>query len=58
MVSAVDPAALRDAQRAVTELHDLPQLHLVMNRVQPKLIAKLRTSIDSAMDAAGLPLLG
>ena len=58
VVSAVDPAALRDAQRAVTELHDLPQLHLVMNRVQPKLIAKLRTSIDSAMDAAGLPLLG
>ena len=58
VVSAVDPAALRDAQRAVTELHDLPQLHLVMNRVQPKLIAKLRTSIDSAMDTAGLPLLG
>ena len=58
VVSAVDPAALRDAQRTVTELHDLPQLHLVMNRVQPKLIAKLRTSIDQAMDAAGLPLLG
>lgn len=58
VVSAVDPAALRDAQRAVAELHDLPQLHLVMNRVQPKLIRKLRTSIDNAMDAAGLPLLG
>ena len=58
VVSAVDPAALRDAQRAVAELHDLPQLHLVMNRVQPKLIRKLRTSIDSAMDTAGLPLLG
>ena len=58
VVSAVDPAALRDAQRTVAELHDLPQLHLVMNRVQPKLIRKLRTSIDSAMDAAGLPLLG
>ena len=58
VVSAVDPAALRDAQRTVAELHDLPQLHLVMNRVQPKLIAKLRTSIDQAMDSAGLPLLG
>ena len=58
VVSAVDPAALRDAQRTVAELHSLPQLHLVMNRVQPKLIRKLRTSIDSAMDAAGLPLLG
>ena len=58
VVSAVDPAALRDAQRAVAELHNLTQLHLVMNRVQPKLIRKLHTSIDSAMDAAGLPLLG
>ena len=58
VVSAVDPAALRDAQRTVSELYTLPQLHLVMNRVQPKLIRKLRTSIDNAMDAAGLPLLG
>lgn len=58
VVSAVDPAALRDAQRTVAELHALPQLHLVMNRVQPGLIARLRTSIDHAMDAAGLPLLG
>ena len=58
VVSSVDPAALRDAQRAVTELHALPQLHLVMNRVDSKLIAKLRTSIDHAMDTAGLPLLG
>ena len=58
VVSAVDPAALRDAQRTVAELHELTQLHLVMNRVQPKLISKLRTSIDNAMDTAGLPLLG
>ena len=29
-----------------------------MNRVQPKLISQLRTSIDNAMDTAGLPLLG
>ena len=58
VVSAVDPAALRDAQRAVAELHALPQLHLVMNRVQPRLMRKLRTSIDNAMDTAGLPLLG
>ena len=58
VVSTVDPAALRDAQSSVAELHTLPQLHLVMNRVQPKLMRKLRTSIDNAMDAAGLPLLG
>ena len=59
VVSATDPAALRDAQRTVAEL--LPQvheMHLVMNRVQPKLVRQLRTSIDEAMDTAGLPLLG
>ena len=58
VVSSVDPAALRDAQRTVAELHDLTQLPLVMNRVQPRLLSKLRTSIDSAMDTAGLHLLG
>ena len=59
VVSATDPAALRDAQMAVSQLiGQIHQLHLVMNRVQPKLISKLRTSIDSAMDTAGLPLLG
>ena len=59
VVSATDPAALRDAQRAVSELaHSVKEIHLVMNRVQPKLIGKLRTSIDHAMDTAGLPLLG
>lgn len=59
VVSATEPAALRDAQRTVTELvNQVSELHLVMNRVQPKLIRKLRTSIDHAMDTAGLPLLG
>ena len=59
LVSATDPAALRDAQRTVSELAgQVAEIHLVMNRVQPKLISKLRTSIDSAMDTAGLPLLG
>ena len=34
------------------------QIHLVVNRVQPKLLRKLHTTIDDAMDTAGLPLLG
>ena len=29
-----------------------------MNRIQPKLLRQLRTTIDDAMDAAGLPLIG
>ena len=59
LVSATDPSALRDAQRTVSELlGKVNDVHLVMNRVQPKLMNKLRTSIDTAMDTAGLPLLG
>ncbi len=59
VVSTTDPSALRDAQRTVMTLTpQLEVLHLVMNRVQPKLIRKLRTNIDQAMNTAGLPLLG
>ena len=59
VVSTTDASALRDAQRTVTLLRGiLPRIHLVVNRVQPKLLRRLHTTIDDAMDAAGLPLLG
>ena len=53
-----DASSLRDAQLVVAELDWLPQVHLVMNRIQPKLLRKLRTTIDDAMNTAGLPLIG
>lgn len=59
VVTTNDPSALRDAQRAVSELSkQLPSIHLVMNRIQPKMMKRLHTTIDDAMDTAGLPLLG
>ena len=59
VVSTSDSSALRDAQKTVVELtRTLETIHLVMNRVQPKLLRRLHTTIDDAMDAAGLPLLG
>ena len=60
VVSTTDASALRDAQRTVSELsrRQVEQVHLVVNRVQPKLLKKLHTTIDDAMDTAGLPLLG
>ena len=59
VVSTTDASALRDAQRTVTLLRSaVPRIHLVVNRVQPKLLRRLHTTIDDAMDAAGLPLLG
>ena len=58
VVATNDASSLRDAQRTVSELDHIRQVHLVMNRIQPKLLRRLRTTIDDAMDAAGLPLLG
>jgi len=58
VVATSDAASLRDAQRTVTELDHLQQVHLVMNRVRPKLLRQLSATIDDAMDAAGLPLIG
>ena len=60
VVTTTDPAALRDAQRTVMELRRFPsgQVHLVVNRVQKKMLKALHSTIDGAMDTAGLPLLG
>lgn len=58
VISTNDASSLRDAQRTVAELENLRQIHLVMNRIQTKLLRKLRATIDDAMDAAGLPLIG
>lgn len=58
VVATNDASSLRDAQRAVGELSHIRHVHLVVNRVQPKLLRRLRTTIDDAMDTAGLPLLG
>lgn len=60
VVTTTDQSALRDAQRTVMELNRFPagKLHLVVNRVQKKMLKALRTTIDDAIDTAGLPLLG
>lgn len=58
VIATNDASSLRDAQRTAAELDHLKIIHLVMNRVQTKLMRKLRTTIDDAMNAAGLPLIG
>ena len=58
VVATNDTSSLRDAQRTVGELEHIRRIHLVMNRIQPKLLRRLRTTIDDAMNAAGLPLIG
>ena len=60
VITTADPTALRDAQRTVSALRQFPtgKLHLVVNRVQTKMLKALHTTIDDAMDTAGAPLLG
>ena len=59
VVTTNDPSSLRDAQRTVGEISRTHNhIHLIMNRIQPKLLKQLHTTIDDAMDIAGLPLLG
>lgn len=55
-----DPACLRDAARTAELLPgegDRP-MHVVVNRVVPKLLGRMRYTIDDVMDGVGLPLLG
>ena len=60
IVTGSGPAAVRDAARTaqVLELMGKTNVRLVVNRVNPKLIRAMDTTIDDVMDTAGLPLLG
>lgn len=58
VIATNDASSLRDAQRTVAELEHIKTIHLIMNRIQVRLLRKLRATIDDAMDAAGLPLIG
>lgn len=60
VVSTPDPASLRDAGCAadLLSLGGKEELHLVVNRVSPRLFAKMDLTIDDIMDGVGLPLLG
>lgn len=60
VVTTTEESSLRDAQRTVMELRDIPngRLHLVVNRCKKKLLRSLHQTIDDAIDQAGLPLLG
>lgn len=60
VLTTTDATSLRDAQSTVAALRFFPngRLHLVVNRVRRKLLRALHATIDDAIDASGLPLLG
>ncbi len=60
LVSTPDPASLRDAGCAadLLSLDGKEELHLVVNRVAPKMFSRMELTVDDIMDGVGLPLLG
>ena len=60
VVTNTDASSLRDAQHTVMELSAFGsgKLHLVVNRVRKKMLRSMHSTIDDAIDKAGLPLLG
>lgn len=60
LVAGSDPASLRDGARAgqLLELMGKPDVRLVVNRVDPKLYANMKLTVDDIMDTVGYSLLG
>ena len=60
LVTGADPASIRDASRAsdVLEAMGKRNVRMVINRVNPKMIAAMGITVDDLMDQSGLPLLG
>ncbi len=60
LVTGADPAAIRDAARASDVLEGMGKknVRMVINRVNPKMIATMGVTVDDIMDQSGLPLLG
>lgn len=60
IVTTADPTSIRDGDRTERCLRilGLKDNCLVVNRVQPKQLQAMGSTIDDAMDSIGLPLLG
>ena len=52
--------AIRDAQRTVSVIRDMgiPELRLLVNRVKPRNISLIMTTVDDIIDTVGAQLLG
>ena len=57
LVTGGDKATLRDAARAAQLLEGIPA-RLLVNRLQTRLFARMKTTVDDIMDEVSLPLLG
>ncbi len=60
VIATPDPASLRDAERAadLLSLDGMEELHLIVNRIVPKMFNRTKWTVDYMMDQTGLKLLG
>ena len=60
LVTAPDPASIRDARQAADQLELMGKKHvrLIVNRINKRTFATMGLTVDDLMDEAGLPLLG
>lgn len=60
LVTGPDPGALRDGSRTgeILELMGKEHVRLVVNRVNPKLYASMKLTVDDIMDMVGYGLMG
>lgn len=60
VVSTADPASMRDAGCAadLLAIDGQDELHLLVNRITPRLFSRMTLTVDDIMDEVGLPLLG
>jgi len=60
IVTTGDNPSIRDANRTASVIRDMgvENLRLIVNRLQPKNLKKIRTTIDDVIDTVGVQLLG
>lgn len=60
VVSTPDSASLRDSQKAVMELDalGLRDIHLIVNRLRPRILQRSMSNVDDIIDFVGVPLIG
>jgi septum site-determining protein MinD len=60
LVTAPDPASIRDARQAADQLELLGKqsVRLIVNRINLKTFRTMKLTVDDLMDEAGVPLLG
>ena len=60
LVSGYDPGAVRNASRAAQELELMgkTRVQLIINRLEKKMFAAMKLTVDDIIDEVGVPLLG